>query len=77
MLLRRTSRGGVWPGVTASPDNEEHWFFPAVELTEYENRLIWVVMNEWPRTIGIWTILELSCVHSERDGDGWTGASAS
>jgi hypothetical protein len=34
VLPRRTSRGGVRPGVTASPDNEEHWFFPAVQLTE-------------------------------------------
>ena len=40
MLPRRTSRGGVRPGVTASPDNEEHWYFPEVELTESEKRLI-------------------------------------
>ena len=29
VLPRRTSRGGVRPGVTSSPDNEEHWFFPS------------------------------------------------
>jgi hypothetical protein len=26
--------------MTASPENEEHWAFPRVELTEYEKRLI-------------------------------------
>ena len=25
ILPRRTSRGGVRSGITASPDNEEHW----------------------------------------------------
>ena len=40
VLPRRTSRGGVRPGVTSSPDNEEHWYFPAVELTDYEKRLV-------------------------------------
>ena len=33
VLPRRTSRGGVRPGVTASPENEENWYFPEVELT--------------------------------------------
>ena len=28
VLPRRTSGGGVHPGVTSSPENEEHWFFP-------------------------------------------------
>jgi hypothetical protein len=40
VLPRRTARGGVRPGVTASPENEEHWVFPRVEPTEYEKRLI-------------------------------------
>ena len=40
VLPRRTSRGGVRPGVPASPDNEEHWYFPEVQLTESEKRLI-------------------------------------
>ena len=40
VLPRRTSRGGVRPGVTADPDNEEHWYFPEVELTELEKRMI-------------------------------------
>ena len=29
VLPRRTSRGGVRPGVTSSPDNKEHWYFTA------------------------------------------------
>ena len=29
VLPRGTSRGGVRPGVTSYPDNEEHWFFPS------------------------------------------------
>ena len=28
------------PGVTASPENEENWYFPGVDLTELEKRLI-------------------------------------
>ena len=28
VLPRRTSGGGVRPGVTSSPENEEDWFFP-------------------------------------------------
>ena len=40
VLPRRTSGGGVRPGVTSSPENEEHWFFPRVELTEHEKRMI-------------------------------------
>ena len=40
ILPRRTSRGGVRPGITASPDNEEHWYFPNVELTELEKRMV-------------------------------------
>ena len=40
ILPRRTSRGGVRPGITASPDNEEHWFFPKVELTETEKKMV-------------------------------------
>ena len=39
-LPRRTSRGGVRPGVTASPDCEVNWYFPSVELTNTEKRLI-------------------------------------
>ena len=40
VLPRRTSRGGVRPGVTSSPDNEEHWYFPGAELTLNDKRLI-------------------------------------
>jgi hypothetical protein len=35
-----TVRGGVRPGMLASPENEEHWAFPRVELTVYKKRLI-------------------------------------
>ena len=40
VLPRRTSSGGVRPGVTSSPDNEEHWYFPGAELTLNDKRLI-------------------------------------
>jgi hypothetical protein len=40
VLPRRTSQGGVRPGVTSSPDNEEHWYFPGAELTLNDKRLI-------------------------------------
>ena len=40
VLPRRTSGGGVRPGVTASPENEKHWFFPKVELTDLEKRMV-------------------------------------
>ena len=40
VLPRRTSRGGVRPGVTSYPNNEEHWYFPGAELTLNEKRLI-------------------------------------
>ena len=40
VLPRRTSGGGVRPGVTASPENEKHWFFPKVELTNLEKRMV-------------------------------------
>ena len=40
VLPRRTSRGGVRPGVTSSPDNEEHWYFPPMEMTETERRMV-------------------------------------
>ena len=40
VLPRRTSRGGVRPGVTSSPDNEEHWYFPGAELILNDKRLI-------------------------------------
>jgi hypothetical protein len=40
VLPRRTSQGGVRPGVTASPDNEDHWFFPTMQLTAYEKRMV-------------------------------------
>ena len=29
------TRGGVRPVVTTSPDNEEHWVFPKVEIKEF------------------------------------------
>ena len=40
VMPRRTSRGGVRPGVTASPDNEEHWYFPPMNLTQTEKRMV-------------------------------------
>ena len=40
VLPRRTSRGGVRPGVTASPENEQHWYFPPMNLTEGEKRMV-------------------------------------
>ena len=40
VLPRRTSGGGVHPGVTSSPENEEHWCFPGAELTDHEKRMI-------------------------------------
>jgi hypothetical protein len=40
VLPRRTSKGGVRPGVTASPDNEEHWYFPPMEMTDAEMKMV-------------------------------------
>ena len=40
VLPRRTSRGGVRPGVTSSPENEEHWYFPPMSMTEAEKRMV-------------------------------------
>ena len=40
ILPRRTSKAGVRPGVTASPENEEHWYFPPRELTGLEKRMV-------------------------------------
>ena len=34
VMPRRTSGGGVRPGVTANPDKEQHWYFPPMNLTE-------------------------------------------
>ena len=39
-MPRRTSGGGVRPGVTASPDKEQHWYFPPMNLTEMEKRMV-------------------------------------
>jgi hypothetical protein len=55
VLPRRTSRGGVRPGVTASPENEQHWYFPPMNMTETEKRMVVamvvkvgvLMMNEW------------------------------
>jgi hypothetical protein len=44
VMPRRTSVSGVRPGVTSSPENEEHWFFPGAELTEHEKRMIVVTI---------------------------------
>ena len=38
ILPRRTSGGGVRPGVTASPDND--WHFPTLQLTTAEKRMV-------------------------------------
>ena len=40
ILPVRTSKGGVRPGVSASPSNDEHWKFPSTPGTEYEERLL-------------------------------------
>ena len=40
VLPRRTSKGGVRPGVTADPRREENWIFPEVEMTRKEKRMI-------------------------------------
>ena len=40
VMPRRTSGGGVRPGVTASPDKEQHWYFPPMNLTEMEKRMV-------------------------------------
>ena len=40
ILPRRTSGGGVRPGVTSDPEKEDHWYFPKVELTELEKRMV-------------------------------------
>ena len=40
VLPRRTSRGGVRPGVTSFPENEEHWYFPPMSMTEAEKRMV-------------------------------------
>jgi hypothetical protein len=40
VLPRRTTKAGVRPGVSANPKNEENWSFPAVERTDFEERLI-------------------------------------
>ena len=40
ILPRRTSQGGVRPGVTTSPDKEDHWFFPTMQLTDREKRMV-------------------------------------
>ena len=36
----RTARGGIRPGVSAAPLNDEKWSFPNVVLTEYEEKLL-------------------------------------
>ena len=40
ILPRRTSKGGVRPGVTSDPRKEENWIFPEVEMTRREKRMI-------------------------------------
>ena len=40
VLPRRTSKGGVRPGVTSSPENEDHWYFPPGEMTSSEKRMV-------------------------------------
>ena len=40
ILPRRTSRGGVRPGVTCDPDKEDHWYFPPSDLTSLEKRMV-------------------------------------
>ena len=40
LLPRRTSRGGVCPGVTVDPDNEENWRFSTTVPTELEEIMI-------------------------------------
>ena len=42
VLPRRTSKGGVRPGVTSDPDNDENWAFPCHmdSITTLEKRRI-------------------------------------
>ena len=40
ILPVRTAKGGVRPGVSAAPGNDENWRFPANPLTEYDERLL-------------------------------------
>ena len=40
IMPRRTSGGGVRPGVTANPDKEQHWYFPPMNLTEMDKRMV-------------------------------------
>ena len=60
VLPRRTSRGGVRPGVTSSPGNEEHWYIPGAELTMKDKRLIVATMVKIGVLImmKIWTLVD-------------------
>ena len=39
VLPKRSAKGGVRPGVSANPRNEENWVFPEEGMTEYEEKL--------------------------------------
>ena len=40
VLLIRTARGGVMPGVSADPRKQTNWSFPKIEITELEERMV-------------------------------------
>ena len=40
VLPKRTAKGGVYPGVTSDPRNDEHWSFQRTGRTEYEERMM-------------------------------------
>ena len=44
-LPRRTSKGGVRPGVTASPETEEHWYFgPSGAVQTVSSKAPWATI---------------------------------
>ena len=40
ILPRRTAKGGVRPGVSSDPRNDEHWSFPDAKRTELEEKIL-------------------------------------
>ena len=67
---RKKSVGGVRPGVTASPECEENWIFPNVQLTDLEMRMIMATVIK----IGVIVMMNThvyefdGCVYLQRAG---------
>ena len=40
VLPRRNSKGGIRPGVTSNPEEQEFWSFRKVELTALEKKIM-------------------------------------